>query len=513
MITNAITALSPLALLVLKATLVMAVIHAAVSLMRNASASTRHAFLALLFVFLLLLPFGSALLPRVGIEVADARPDTPIPTAVTAASAVVAPVTVAPASSTTVGTSLPSLQNLAAIAYVSGVVFVVLRLLIGMARLGRIRRDGLLWVERVPELTDLARSAGIHRPIHLLRSSDVITPMTYGLIDPVIIVPAEAAEWQAEDLTRALTHEVEHIRRADWLVQKIATLACALYWFHPLAWAAARRLSLEAERACDDAVLRSDAVPAGYAEQLVALARRITTSGNRAAVAMAGRSLLHARVHSILDGSRRRESLSAVRVTAAAGVTVVALFIFAPLQAVPAAGPFPSDEEVNSDVGESEILEEAMVQAAGDGDIATVDRLLGIGVSPDAVVRGDGSPLIAAARRGHLDLVRHLLARGATIDLAVEGDGNPLIMASGAGHLETVRFLLDNGADIEAVTVSDENALIQASWNGHEEIVRLLLSRGADPNVRVGVRTALRMARRSGHSDIVHLLVSAGATN
>jgi beta-lactamase regulating signal transducer with metallopeptidase domain len=43
---------------------------------------------------------------------------------------------------------------------------------------------------------------------------------------------------------------------------------CAMFWFHPLVWLASRRHALEAERACDDAVVQ-DAGNEDYAEQLV----------------------------------------------------------------------------------------------------------------------------------------------------------------------------------------------------------------------------------------------------
>jgi hypothetical protein len=56
-------------------------------------------------------------------------------------------------------------------------------------------------------------------------------------------------------------------------VNCVARVVCAAYWFHPLIWIAWRRLALEVERACDDAVLgRSEA--AAYAGQLVGLAER-----------------------------------------------------------------------------------------------------------------------------------------------------------------------------------------------------------------------------------------------
>jgi beta-lactamase regulating signal transducer with metallopeptidase domain len=53
-------------------------------------------------------------------------------------------------------------------------------------------------------------------------------------------------------------HEIEHIQRGDWLMQIVARTVAALYWFHPLVWTAWRRLCLEAERSCDDAVVLSE---------------------------------------------------------------------------------------------------------------------------------------------------------------------------------------------------------------------------------------------------------------
>ena len=49
------------------------------------------------------------------------------------------------------------------------------------------------------------------------------------------------------------------MRRWDWLTQLAAHVACALYWFNPLVWFAARQMRIERERACDDLVLASGA--------------------------------------------------------------------------------------------------------------------------------------------------------------------------------------------------------------------------------------------------------------
>src|SRR6185437_5803676 len=95
--------------------------------------------------------------------------------------------------------------------------------------------------------------------------------------------------WSPMDVQRALVHELEHVRRRDWPIQILARVVCAMYWFHPLVWTAVRRLSVEAERACDDAVLiQCDS--AAYAEQLVRLARRLLKADRQAVLSMANRT-------------------------------------------------------------------------------------------------------------------------------------------------------------------------------------------------------------------------------
>ena len=88
------------------------------------------------------------------------------------------------------------------------------------------------------------------------------------------------------------------------VVLVMARTACTLYWFHPLVWMASRRLCLESERACDDAVLRG-AEPTVYAEHLVSLAKRLS-KGPAAVLSMAGRTDLSTRVRAVLDTGQAR---------------------------------------------------------------------------------------------------------------------------------------------------------------------------------------------------------------
>jgi TonB family protein len=158
--------------------------------------------------------------------------------------------------------------------------------------------------------------------------------MTCGVVRPAIVLPADAPGWNPEDLERALVHELAHVARNDWAIHCVARAVCALYWFHPLVWMALRRLELEAERACDDAVLeRSEAT--AYADQLVAVARRLS-AGKSPVLAMANRKDLELRVKSVLDGGRRRGRAGRWCVALASAASVALLLTVSPLRIVAA---------------------------------------------------------------------------------------------------------------------------------------------------------------------------------
>jgi TonB family protein len=110
-----------------------------------------------------------------------------------------------------------------------------------------------------------------------LYAADLNVPIASGLLQPKILMPRFAAEWPEWQRTAALRHERAHIERKDLLANFVAQLACALYWFHPLAWVLAVLQRRAQEEACDDAVLYTGFDPATYAEALLAVAQNSTS--------------------------------------------------------------------------------------------------------------------------------------------------------------------------------------------------------------------------------------------
>jgi TonB family protein len=155
-------------------------------------------------------------------------------------------------------------------------------------------------------------------------SDDSAGPLAWSFGDGAIILPAQSESWSADEMRAVVHHEAAHVARRDCQALLVAELACAVYWFHPLVWYAARRMRIEQEHAADDCVLREGILPADYAARLVSLA----TAGHcEPLLAGAGvRSMLAVRVEAILDRTRRRTMLNRrMAVWSAAAALSVAL--------------------------------------------------------------------------------------------------------------------------------------------------------------------------------------------
>src|SRR5207253_4115481 len=126
---------------------------------------------------------------------------------------------------------------------------------------------------------------------------------------------------------------LEHVRRGDWVSQCLARIVSACYWFHPIVWVAWRQLSLEAERACDDAVLRCSEATA-YADQLVVLAKRLSVASNQPQLAMANRRDLATRIVAVLDHRQQRGRAGSLWVGLAITAAVVIVATVSPLRIV-----------------------------------------------------------------------------------------------------------------------------------------------------------------------------------
>jgi len=244
---------------------------------------------------------------------------------------------------------------LIAAGWLAGAVLAALPLAVGLWQLRRLRRGSTPirssdWLAVLAELRGQLR---VWQSVRLQQSPAATMPLTWGAIRPVLLLPAEADEWAGSRRKMVLWHELAHIRRQDWLTQMLANVACAIYWFNPLVWLAARQMRIERERACDDLVLACGAKPSDYAGELLALAAGLADPrmATLAAVPMARRSLLEGRLQAIVDRSRSRAALTAVAAVvggliAAAAIAPVAMLRAAqPKEEPPVTSPKPTESD------------------------------------------------------------------------------------------------------------------------------------------------------------------------
>ncbi len=522
--------------LLAKATLLLAAALAAARLARQARASVRHLVMASCFAALIVLPLLLAGAPAMTIDVPVAAVATaavePVPAATAPARP---PLPNATGVSRQVFPDIAIGNALRAIWLTGTIVFLIP---VGMVlwKLSTIRQTGLPVAWPRDALAHLAASRGVTTPVELVEHEAVPGPMTFGITRPLIVLPLDARDWSDAELRRALLHELEHIQRGDWIMQIMARVVSACYWFHPLVWMAWRRLCLEAERSCDDAVVMSEE-RTDYAEQLVTLAQRMSATPVQPLLGMANRSDLSRRVTAVLDDRLRRGRAGfalAAGTLAAATVVVAAV---APVRAV-AKPDLAAVTQKIADASDDEqrraarvpgerkarALDTELYEAANEGDYAGVRELVEAGANANAVIDGDGSPLIGAARSGKILITQYLLDHGADANQPVPGDGSPLIVAAAHGRLDQVALLISRGADVNLAVDGDENPLMGAAEQGHIEIVKFLIDKGADIHTRIwserwvanGVsggewRTAVSQARKNRHMVIVRYLESLGA--
>ncbi|HEX6371021.1 MAG TPA: M56 family metallopeptidase [Longimicrobium sp.] len=191
-----------------------------------------------------------------------------------------------------------------------GTLLLLARLLIGRSRLRAIAARGWApddapWNRLLEEEKLLA---GVSGRVRLLVSPAAATPFTWGAREPVVLLPEDALEWSTERRRIVLRHELAHVARADSLAQSLAAIACAGYWFHPLALVAAKRLRAECEIACDERVVALGTQPWEYASHLLDVARGAREMGSPGllSVGMARRSQLEGRLLAVLHASRSR---------------------------------------------------------------------------------------------------------------------------------------------------------------------------------------------------------------
>jgi len=264
-----------------------------------------------LLPFSLLIVLGSHLAPRVSVIPAVApvlgRVVAPVP-----AELEIAPF---PASAPTATTAPSGPSNAPRVPWT--------QLLLGLWACGSaliLGRWAVQWW-RLRQALEESVPLSVEAPIPVRAAPTAMEPGVVGVIRPVLVLPHAIEEHLNPDQLRAvLLHELEHVRRGDNLTAGINMLTQALFWFYPLVWWLGRRLMVERESACDQAVIAAGCDPETYAQGILNVCKLYVESPLACAAGVAGADLRR-RIESIMTQRPRRSlgvaAASLLSVTAA----------------------------------------------------------------------------------------------------------------------------------------------------------------------------------------------------
>ncbi|HYH86412.1 MAG TPA: M56 family metallopeptidase, partial [Pyrinomonadaceae bacterium] len=179
---------------------------------------------------------------------------------------------------------------------------------VAVARRLKLRADEVA-AEWQQKLAELSRRLRVNKRVRLLQTARVQVPTVVGWLRPVILVPASVfvglTPLQLEVL---LAHELAHVRRHDYFVNLLQTLAETLLFYHPAVWWVSRRVRVEREHACDDLAVAVCGDALVYARALANM-ERVRASRARLALAADGGDL-RSRVLRLVGSTREPHASS-----------------------------------------------------------------------------------------------------------------------------------------------------------------------------------------------------------
>lgn len=213
------------------------------------------------------------------------------------------------------------------ISWLSGVMVAAVWYLLTVVAMRRVTGTGTGAGFRLESVArSIAGEMGVSRKYRLKISSRVAAGVTAGIMNPVVILPISSTGWSEEKLRLVLAHEMAHVMRRDGIIELMVNLATLMYWFNPLVWFAARRIRIERERDCDNAVLNRGVKPSQYASLLMGIATDLQSRAKpvlEAAMISQG-SRLKDRLMCVLNPSLNR-SMGSCRTVIVAGLLLFSM--------------------------------------------------------------------------------------------------------------------------------------------------------------------------------------------
>ena len=161
----------------------------------------------------------------------------------------------------------------------------------------------------------------ITRPLEV-RSSDLISsPLTYGILRPVILLPKKFDRSDETALQYVLAHEYIHIRRFDAITKILFAATLCVHWFNPLVWVMYVLANRDVELSCDGCALRmlGEKEKSAYARALIRMEER--KSGMSALYSHFSKNAITERIEAIMKFKKTSIAACALALVVTVGAT------------------------------------------------------------------------------------------------------------------------------------------------------------------------------------------------
>lgn len=107
----------------------------------------------------------------------------------------------------------------------------------------------------IPKCNEWLQKQQLRRRITIRVSDQISSPVTYGIIRPVILLPKNIDYENSCVIESILTHEYIHIKRYDGISKFILSVTLCVHWFNPLVWVMFILANRDIELSCDEKVI------------------------------------------------------------------------------------------------------------------------------------------------------------------------------------------------------------------------------------------------------------------
>ncbi len=161
------------------------------------------------------------------------------------------------------------------ILYLLFVGYHIILFFIGIQSIEKIKHNNIetsiidfgLFVEQMSKSLDIASQ------VCLKVSSKINTPLTIGVLKPIILIPFAAINSLSPiQMEAIILHELAHIKRKDYLINLLLLTIDIFMFFNPFSRIIKKQIFFERELCCDDIVLKYQFQKSVYVEALVNIA-------------------------------------------------------------------------------------------------------------------------------------------------------------------------------------------------------------------------------------------------